>query len=1170
MRLKRFHLKAFGPFTDHNLVFDSKAPGLHIIFGPNEAGKSSSLRGLKALLYGFHAQTPDNFIHSYDQLLVGGCLQNNDGGEIAFQRRKKRVGDLLDAAGNLMDGGELAPFLHGVEPEIFESLYGIDHNRLVEGGNEILSQKGEVGQALFAAGAGLSSLTAVIEQLEREAADLFKSAGQLPAINKAIKRFKELQREAKEASLSAKDWKDLQKALKDAQSARENLEKDRDRKHRELRRLERLEQAIPELAELQVWQERLEALGGVTVLPPDFSDKHRQVDQAIRAATTQLQKDAERLEQACKKRRAISPHQAVLEHAELVDDFHQRLGEYHKAQRDRPVRDGMRISLRKEASQLLKQIRPDLPLEEVETLRPVLSKKKTVQALSSRFEAVNLQVQQAKKQAKAAEREMEEAAKGLAAMAAPGDPHGPHGLDQAVKLARQAGDLDSQITQRQSEVEQENKECLAELKRIGHWSGELAALQEAALPLPETVRKFEHACRELEEERRSLEKDRQNGVKELRTANTEIKKIEYGGELPCEEELSRTRQKREQGWRLLRLQWLDGEDVAAESRAYDPERPLPDAYEGLVNRADLISDRLRHEAERVAQAAALRAQVENLQASLKEYDHLKEGLDRREKELEASWAGVWEPLGIKPLSPKEMNGWLTAVEKLRYRIGELLKKARQTRGEETRRRDLRSRLLTELAVLGAKEVPAGDMLGPVLVLSETILEEIERRKTEREGLRERQKKARKDSERAEEDLTDALETLGNWRDQWKKALAGLGLKEEISVHEANDYFDILQNCLDRVKEAGDLQKRIDGIDRDAGDLEKEVREVLRKVAPEMLALPLDQAIKQLKTALAQARDDNTRYEQLSGELENLRGEVSATENALLAANGQMAELLKTAGCEKPEELGAIIGRFLEHGKFQEKITLIEATLAKVGAGASVAELAGQAAEVDANELPGRIVSLRQELEEEINPAINRISQEIGEINNRLKAMDGGARAAETAEKMEQESAGIRRLAERYARVKLASKILQQEIERYREEHQDPVLKIAGRYFADLTINSFAGLKADVDDKGEPILVGIRPDGKFTRVEGMSDGTRDQLYLALRLATLESRLENSEPMPFIVDDILINFDDARSRATLTALADLAEKNQVILFTHHRQIVTEARKLHRSETIMVHEL
>ena len=186
-------------------------------------------------------------------------------------------------------------------------------------------------------------------------------------------------------------------------------------------------------------------------------------------------------------------------------------------------------------------------------------------------------------------------------------------------------------------------------------------------------------------------------------------------------------------------------------------------------------------------------------------------------------------------------------------------------------------------------------------------------------------------------------------------------------------------------------------------------------------------------------------------------------------------------------------------------------------------------------------------------------------------MDGSGLAAETAEKMEQVAARIQHLVERYARVRLAARVLKDEIERYREEHQDPVLRIASRLFSQLTLGSFAGLRADMDDNGSPVLVGLRPDGSRVAVHGMSDGTCDQLFLALRIATLESRLEAGEPMPFIVDDILINFDDRRSRATLEVLAELSKKNQVILFTHHRQVVDEAGRLHGGGAdVVVHEL
>jgi uncharacterized protein YhaN len=71
--------------------------------------------------------------------------------------------------------------------------------------------------------------------------------------------------------------------------------------------------------------------------------------------------------------------------------------------------------------------------------------------------------------------------------------------------------------------------------------------------------------------------------------------------------------------------------------------------------------------------------------------------------------------------------------------------------------------------------------------------------------------------------------------------------------------------------------------------------------------------------------------------------------------------------------------------------------------------------------------------------------------------------------------------------------------------------------------------------------------------GLSDGTRDQLYLALRLAALELHLEQAMPLPFIADDLFINYDDARAEAGLEALVALSEQTQVIFLSHHDHLV-----------------
>ena len=181
MRIDELNLAAFGPFTDRVLVFAANGP--HIVYGSNEAGKSSALRGLKALLYGIDERTLDNFIHANDKLRVQGVLRRTKGQELAFVRRKGRKNTLLSLDSRPLDEHVLAPFLRGVTAQLFDTLFGIDHQALVQGGQEILEQKGDVGQALFSAALGSQALHGVLDELDEEADRLFRPRGSTQLIN---------------------------------------------------------------------------------------------------------------------------------------------------------------------------------------------------------------------------------------------------------------------------------------------------------------------------------------------------------------------------------------------------------------------------------------------------------------------------------------------------------------------------------------------------------------------------------------------------------------------------------------------------------------------------------------------------------------------------------------------------------------------------------------------------------------------------------------------------------------------------------------------------------------------------------------------------------------------------------------------------------------------------
>ncbi len=106
-------LTSFGPFTDKALAFDQKPGVLHLVYGPNEAGKSSALRGLKALLYGIPDRTTDNFIHAHSALRIAGRLRAANNQELGFVRRKGRKNTLSSLHDESLDETALAPFLKG-------------------------------------------------------------------------------------------------------------------------------------------------------------------------------------------------------------------------------------------------------------------------------------------------------------------------------------------------------------------------------------------------------------------------------------------------------------------------------------------------------------------------------------------------------------------------------------------------------------------------------------------------------------------------------------------------------------------------------------------------------------------------------------------------------------------------------------------------------------------------------------------------------------------------------------------------------------------------------------------------------------------------------------------------------------------------------------------------
>jgi uncharacterized protein YhaN len=160
--------------------------------------------------------------------------------------------------------------------------------------------------------------------------------------------------------------------------------------------------------------------------------------------------------------------------------------------------------------------------------------------------------------------------------------------------------------------------------------------------------------------------------------------------------------------------------------------------------------------------------------------------------------------------------------------------------------------------------------------------------------------------------------------------------------------------------------------------------------------------------------------------------------------------------------------------------------------------------------------------------------------------------------------------QRYVDITLEETMLRRAIESYRSKNEGPLVGRAKSLFQELTNGTYTGIRVDIDESDQPIILAEHVEGRSLEVHELSDGAQDSLYLALRFAVIEEHNSKSEPIPFVADDLLLNLDNARAGAAFRVLARIAISGQVLLFTHHDHMVPLAQAAVPSEMLKVSRL
>ena len=1146
MRFAELELIKFGRFEDCHLRFPRAERDLHIVVGNNEAGKTTTMAAIASLLFTFPHITPYDFRFDKKLLRVGAVLEDHDA-ELAIRRRSGRVGTLSDREGRPVDDGQLAAMLAGYNLDSFQRMFSLDHQRLRDGGQAILDARDDVGQAIFAAGSGLTGVAGLLARLEEEARQIWGPRRAADRRYYAAERaFEEARGRQKAAQIKPAAWDELRKELERLDQVLDGLRGTRLKVEHSRADVERRRRVLPHAAQLRQVEAELAALGDCRDLPADAAAIQAQVTRELALAEAETRSAGEDRRQILQTLENLVVDQQLIERAGEIEALREEKGAIDKGQADLPRRRAELELL----SQRLAELRLELgwPEEDTPALRGRLPRRAALAQLRDLLEQRGA-LDGILAGARGGETEARKALEQTRAQIERLPPERELGdLQAALKRARDLGDIDTAIAAATRESGRRQQALAAMAAQLDPWRGSADELRRLALPGDDeataVVADASQAEARVTEARRTLEGLREKQA-ELELRQAQLLREEKG---VTPETLAGVRERRDTAWQAVRAHVLG-------DRTLEDPRGSADEFERRSAEADGTADRRYFAAEQSARLTDIQQDIERSALAL---EQAVQALARTEAESAAiadRWLARLSPIGLR-LSPQAFGSW-AARRRQALQLADELDAAREAHDDLSQRRiAAAARLTNALAAQDVRPPPSADF-ADLVGIGERLAETAAAESLARRDLLKEAGSAEKGLLRSTERKVAAEGDLARWQEAWTASVAAAGLDAAASPGVIRAQIELIEALRGVVDEHGKLEHRIEAIEGDTQGFADRVAALSARCGLAHDGLSAADALVQLARAAAQAKEIRTRRAEQDAQLASVERRLRDAETARSHAMALLQPLIQIAGVEDAALLADAIARSDRARRLRAERDRLVQEILSAGGGQDLGVLLADITDADPVALGVRGEELQAEIGK-LSEQVEQLTHERATVQGSFGRLDGGPDAAIAAADAEQARAEMAVQAEAYMRKRAEVVLLRWTIGRYRAEKQTPLLKRASDLFSRLTLGRYTDLLVDLDGE-KARLAGHARDQSVVPVEGMSEGTRDQLYLALRVAAIEDTVAAGARLPFLADDLFINYDDERARAGFEVLAELSTRTQVLFFTHHQHLVDVAKAI-----------
>ena len=405
---------------------------------------------------------------------------------------------------------------------------------------------------------------------------------------------------------------------------------------------------------------------------------------------------------------------------------------------------------------------------------------------------------------------------------------------------------------------------------------------------------------------------------------------------------------------------------------------------------------------------------------------------------------------------------------------------------------------------------------------------------------------------AQSELVLIVNTLTDVKNHWQLLLERSELHIDLDPTQAAHVIASIRTLKSQQRTTASLRIRVSQMSDTAAGIDLRLLKILESAnLPEAPALQGTQALEDLSIRLKAHDEAVVIQSQIADEMDIWTQEFKTLEGRMSELDSKIGSLLEKGETYDHEKFKALAIQVNERRELERKLAeLLENT-------PLLSNDDGQAYRDDLTSTPNEeAVARLQQLQDEekrLRAIVDGLHEEQGNLRRQRSEYEKSSQALELHSEINMLEEKINRDAQRWAVLMIARDVFERTREEFQRERQPALMLSASKYLNDLTLGRYTSVRAVIGEKDQDLEV-VESEGHTKRANELSRGTREQLFLAMRFALIEEYAKNAEPMPVVLDDILVNFDPERAKAACKVIINLSNRFQIIFLTCHPE--TEA--------------